>query len=63
MYVIDNNAWIWRIRPGGTPEIWFRDARLESFAGIGQVDGAIGPDGRLYFSLTASALPDHLGDR
>ncbi|MGQ0536497.1 MAG: SMP-30/gluconolactonase/LRE family protein [Methanobacteriota archaeon] len=39
---------IWRIPPGGDPEIWFEDPRLGGVTG-GFV--RVGPDGFLYFSV------------
>lgn len=45
-------ATIFRVPPGGPAEIWFQERRLDSLFGPNGI--AIGPDGGLYFAMTAS---------
>jgi len=58
LYVPDDKPRIWRVRPDGTPEIWFTDPRLTGFFGFagGPLGARIDPSGEwLYFSITVSA--------
>lgn len=63
-YVTDDKPRIWRISPRGEVSIWFEDPRL---AGVGIViagpfGGQIGPDGKLYFAVTSSTLPNRVAE-
>jgi sugar lactone lactonase YvrE len=58
LYVPDDKPRIWRVRPDGTPSIWFTDPRLAGFFGFagGPLGARIDPTGEwLYFSITVSA--------
>jgi sugar lactone lactonase YvrE len=58
LYVPDDKPRIWRVRPDGTPQIWFTDPRLTGFFGFagGPLGARIDPSGQwLYFSITVSA--------
>jgi sugar lactone lactonase YvrE len=54
-YVSDSNqATIFRIPPGGTPQVWFQDPRLDGIVGVNGL--RVSPDGsRLFLAVTFTA--------
>lgn len=54
-YVSDSaQATIFRIQPGGTPQIWFQDTRLDGIVGVNGLH--ISPDGaRIFLAVTFTA--------
>lgn len=62
-YVTDDKPRLWRIPPGGDPEVWFEDPGIAGFVGVigGPFGGRIGPDGKFYFAVTQAPGPDQEG--
>ena len=54
-YVSDSTAaTIYRIPPGGTPQVWFQDTRLDGIVGVNGL--RVSPDGsRLFLAVTFTA--------
>jgi sugar lactone lactonase YvrE len=62
LYITDASLGaIWRVRPNGTPTIWFQDPELLSMQLAGVNGIAVSPDRTyLYFLLASSPLPDRV---
>jgi sugar lactone lactonase YvrE len=63
LYLSDDHGRVWKIPPGGSPTLWLESPRLQGPAGpmvAGAAGARIGPDSKLYLSVTTSGQPDSL---
>lgn len=63
-YVTDDKPRIWRVTPDGKVSIWFEDPQLVGVGVLilGPFGARIGPDEKLYFTVTKSQYSDGLGE-